>query len=226
MSQLETDGSPRAGSPRIVYVLDTLCGWCNVARPEVSKLHSILNNRVPFVALHARLFTGANTIVIDSEFLASIRNVGWTIGPRMTGQQFTESYMDMIGREGHVVDSSLTSHGSAAAARLGGETTAFRYAERLQSLVFDEGRDPDDIDTIVTATMQLDCDLSSFRAVLDEPATAARALDDAQLARQLQRAVGASGTPTLLFQSVDGSARLLDPYSSVRSLAVLDDALG
>ena len=103
---------------RIIYVYDTLCGWCKVVRPEIVRLFDAVGYDLPVVVLHRRLFVGVHVPVIDEAILQKVRRVGWKAGPLLTGQQFSEAYIDLIQRADFNHDSHLTALACAAAQRL------------------------------------------------------------------------------------------------------------
>jgi len=212
-------------NPSIIYIFDTLCGWCNVARPEVNKIFEALGGEISLIPMHRRLFTADYIPSIDASFLQKVRRVGWKVGPEMTGQKFSEAYVELITNPNFRHDSLLSSIGCAAAYSLTDSKQAFRYAEHLQSLLFDHGKNPNLEATLIEAADLTGIEKSSFKKSLGQEETFELAISFAVEAESLQRRTRANGVPVLLLDTGNDLVSL-DPYHADETLSQVQRSLG
>ncbi|MDK3019767.1 DsbA family protein [Pseudodonghicola flavimaris] len=201
---------------RLIYVYDTLCGWCFVARPEISKLHAALPPDFEFRTLHAHLFTHDHPFPINDATLAMVKEVGWKVGPEKTGARMSEAYVSLLQTPGLVHESGLSARAAAAADSLD-PARAYDFEMALQGAVFEQGADFRDPQVVLTNWTAVGGAPDAMERALADPETEKRQLETARMAHALLARVGARGTPTLILEH-QGRLSLLDAFDS-------DDAL-
>lgn len=223
----------------ILYLTDTLCGWCNIARPVINKLVAALpdlrkefGTGIDFEMLHVRLFVDDYVPEVSEAMVERARHVGFKAGPRLTGQQFSEAYIELLQTPGYRHDSHLSSLGFAAVSRLSDNDTAWRYAETLQSRVYDHGEAASDKATLLRAAnilLEAHSDtfsLADFEAALDASETLALALKTAEQGAAWMEKADVSGAPALLLIDAQSDEAIpLDPYRAGKNVAMIQELL-
>lgn len=206
---------------RVTYVFDVMCGWCHVSRPLVDKLFRELD-RFPEVecqALHRRLFTGAHILTISPAFVAEVRRVGWTVGPKMTGQHFSEELVTLITRPGFRYESHWSSI-ACAAVEFTNPERSFEFSRALQKAFFEKGRDVTDPNECLKVVDELGLPMNAVAYEMEGEQTRNRAEAAAAAGRLLQSRVGSSGVPALVAE-LGERATSLPHYEPERALGLI-----
>ena len=208
----------------LIYITDTLCGWCNIAKLIVEQLFEKYHEQFPFTLLHRRLFVDDNILVMDDPFLQKVRRIGWPRSPQMTGRTFTEAYFNLIQQEGFQHESHMTALAVAAAASFLDRDGVTRFAGRLMQLVFDDGRDPNTYSLFEQAAVEFGIDADKFEQEFSAETTLEKALADSQLAIEIQSIIGSQGVPALVLRQGNQLTKLA-PYNFDQAVANIENSL-
>lgn len=185
---------------KFTIIYDTYCGWCYGAAPV---LEVLVSSGAEVELLHRQLFSGANAYKIADGFGAQAIRIDAQIG-KLTGQEFSKTYMDKILRS---KDETLNSELTAQAAVLihdKGPQAELSLAARLQKQRFVDGVSASDRSAVVNALIaegvpaQVADQIGSvdLRHMADKKA---------QQAAHLMMQHGGRGVPTVLSAGRDGS---------------------
>lgn len=123
---------------QITYLFDPLCGWCYGAGPALGRLAALDGITVKLAP--TGLFAGAGARPMDASFAAYAWQSDQRIG-RLTGQPFSEDYrLKVLGAEGGLLDSALSTLGVIAAG-LEDSARELDILKRLQAARWRDGRD-------------------------------------------------------------------------------------
>lgn len=210
---------------RVTYVFDVMCGWCHVSRPRVDELFQELAKypQVECTTLHRRLFTGPHVMMITPGFLAEVRRVGWTVGPKMTGQHFGEELVTLISRPGFSYNSHWSSLACAAVEQVVPDR-AFEFSRALQRAFFERGVDVTTPQGCSRVVEESGLPLTKIANEMLSEETLNRAQAAAAAGHALQGRVDARGVPALVAEYGD-RAVLLPHYEPQQALSILQNAL-
>lgn len=209
---------------RIIYVYDTLCGWCHVVSPIIDRIYDYAAEKgIAFEHYHSRFFTENNIPEMNNDFLDKIKRVGKKLAPKMTGITFSDEYIELCSSEDFVYHSNLTSLGVAAAKILddnGAKT--FMYSKRLQESIFQYGKNPNDLETILNAADEIYY-LNDFNDQLKDAITRKNAINESVVARELGYRFGEKGIPYIYYYK-DSDMRFvkLDPFDFDKTLEMIE----
>ena len=197
-------GTPRA---TLHYIHDPLCGWCYAAAPLVEAAR-----RVPglVIAWHAGgMMAGPARRAITRQWRDYVLPHDQRIAA-LTGQPFGAAYVDGLLRDTTaVMDSEPPITALLAAEALHPGSGGLDLLHRVQVGHYVQGRRIADADVLIAMATEAGWDGAAFaRAYADAqgPATQ-RHIDDS---RQLLRAVGGQGFPTLVLETATGSRQVQD----------------
>ncbi len=201
--------------PRVIYFYDTVCGWCNVARPEIDRFHQRTHNVVDFQVIHTRTHSWGYTPIIDEDRLGRIQKVDFELGKKLHGKTPSNAYLKLIAKKGY----RIKSHLSALACTVINRMTPgllFTYAHELQSAVYDRGKDPRFLGTVVEVAKDLGLDTDEFTEQIRDLRTHNETVSTALRANQLLEDLGMKGVPKLVYFGTVKVA-ILDPLAGKRS---------
>lgn len=209
----------------LVYVYDTMCGWCHVAKPRVLEVLTLARQKwqIPSTFVHRRLFTGNHVLSVTPAFIKEVRRVGWEVGPQLTGQRFGDDLVQLIQRPEFQYSSHLSSL-ACAAAEIQDPASYIEFSSALQAAFFEVGIDVTNVNATLAVAARCGYEAERFQSTLTNPATLRRALETASRGEALQREVHSSGVPTLLLVSKTKSMKL-DPYDINRVVESIERAI-
>ena len=177
----------------VTYLFDPLCGWCYGAAPMLDKL---AQDGISLDLLPTGLFSGAAARPLDEGFAAYAWSNDQRI-ERLTGQRFTQAYLDnVLNVRGTLLDSQAATLGISAA---GGHASDKRLAalKALQRARYVDGRDVVTMGGVIEVLA--DAGMTEAAQILREPTeafmTAHRALFGR--GRALFQRLHANGVPAL-----------------------------
>lgn len=137
---------------KVIYIYDTLCGWCNVARPKVIALKAKIdahndsnpNNQISFDAIHFNLFEKHHMPKLEGKFLEMVREVAFDVSPKMNGGKFSQKYIDLLSSGDFIHNSDKSSLACTVIREKLNFDDYFSYSIELQSLLFEQGISIDD----------------------------------------------------------------------------------
>lgn len=197
---------------KVIYIYDTLCGWCNIARPEIEKFLEHINGKTEFEAYHRQLFVGTRVPIIDEKFLEMVRNVGNVKGPAITGVKISERYYNMIQEKGFSHNSENSSIVASIVKKLTGSTKSVEYAHLLQKLIFDYGMNPNKKEVIDEVSRISLLNVSKINSLVDDSSIRELVDHDKNKAVEIQKRMNIQGVPCLLIEDNEKLVKL-DPYN-------------
>ena len=201
----------------VIYIYDTLCGWCNIAKPEIIKLSERMDERIKFVFLHRKLFTKGNIPKISNTFLKNIYSAGNIKGSELIGQTFSDNYFKLIEKENFIHDSGLTARAAAASIIMLGEKKSHQFMHILQSLIFDKGFDPNSKEILIEATRICKIESSQFIKFAMNTITNELLEQNLKMAITIQASLKNNGFPGL-FLKTSHKIISLNPFDSNKVL--------
>ena len=132
---------------KVIYIYDTLCGWCNVARPKVVALKTKidehnekhLDNKISFDAIHFNLFEKHHMPKLEGKFLDMVKEVAFEVSPKMDGGKFSQEYIDLLSAGDFIHNSDKSSLACTIMREKLHFDDYFSYAMELQALLFEQG---------------------------------------------------------------------------------------
>lgn len=178
---------------KFTVLYDTYCGWCYGA---ARVLEALASSDAEVEVLHRQLFVGANAYRMADGFGAQAIRIDAQIG-RLTGQEFSNAYMDNILRaKDEVLNSELTAQ-AAALVHDKGARAELALAARLQKCRFVDGISACDraavVDQLVAEGVPAQTAEQLGTAPLRE-----KAAQTAQKAAQLMMQFGVGGVPAVV----------------------------
>ena len=132
---------------KVIYIYDTLCGWCNVARPKIVELKAKIdehnsknpNNYISFDAIHFNLFEKHHMPKLEGKFLEMVKDVAFNVSPKMNGGKFSQKYIDVMASGDFIHNSDKSSLACTVMREKLNFDDYFAFAMELQTLLFEEG---------------------------------------------------------------------------------------
>jgi putative protein-disulfide isomerase len=183
--------------PTILYVQDSLCGWCYVFSPVMEKLYEHYAGRVNFDVLSGGMVPPEHAQPIKAK--ASYIAEAYKIAEEYSGVKFGEPYLHHIlhPAESNWVEESLTPATALCLLKAGDRRHTIGFASAIQRLHMQEGKDLSDGETYRTLAASINLDPDEFIGRLAEEDWQEEARYEFALARQL----GISGFPAVLLQA-------------------------
>ncbi len=124
----------------IIYIYDTYCGWCNIAKYNIKKLYDNTKNTHKWTFLHLNLFNNNNIIEITPQFLSMVKNVGTNIALEKTGKNFSAEYFNLLQKPNFIHQSDVSALCCATIEYINKDILC-EYSLALQNYLFDKGCD-------------------------------------------------------------------------------------
>lgn len=184
-----------ADHPEILYLFDPLCGWCYGMSPVIRQAQQAFAGRVDVSVLCGGMLTGDDVAPIESswDFLSG---AAAQIG-EVTGAEFGTAY-HAIGEAGTLLlNSEPPSRAIAVFRQLDGDQQrTIQFAHDVQTALFHDGHDLNELATYVPLLAPYDLDSATFQRLWAAPETA-------QVVRQEFATVGRlnlEGLPTTVLR--------------------------
>lgn len=193
------------------YILDPYCGWCYAAEPLVTAARALPRLEVVFHC--GGMLAGANCLVITPRWRDYIVESNQRV-TQMSGQPFGRGYLDLIEREGAVLDSEPPTTAILVAETLGGN--GLDMIEHMQQALYMDGADLGDTGMLRVLGKKLGIDEGEFDREFSSLSGAATTAH-IESSRRLLSQVGGRGFPTFALEQngelmrVDTSAWLGRP---------------
>ncbi len=161
-------------SMKVIYIYDTLCGWCNVARPKIIELkHRIdefnvknQDQQIVFDAIHFNLFEKHHSPKLEGDFLDVVKKVAFKVSPRMSGGKFSQEYIDLLSSGKFIHNSDKSSLACTIMREKINFDDYFYYSMELQSLLFEKGLVIDDYNILNSLSEKYGLDKDIFNELL------------------------------------------------------------
>ncbi|HMV26557.1 MAG TPA: DsbA family protein [bacterium] len=195
----------------IIYIFDTLCGWCYGFGPVVQRLRENYSREIPFTIMSGGLAVGDRVKPIGymSHYILDVM-------PRletMTGVTFGKPYRDLV-EQGQFVLDSLPPAVALAVCKKTKPEMAFDFASEVQSLHFMSGADTNQPDFYANVAKQFGLDGNKFILAINDPVwreTAQREFRDVHY-------LGIQGYPALVFRAGDQAYLIANGYTDFDAL--------
>ena len=185
-------------SHQLIYIFDTLCGWCYGATPIIARAKAVFGSEISISLMHGGLFTGEN-----AHPMPEIRPIALEHDRRihdLTGQPFSKEYHDNIVMNDDVVhDSTPTAIAHHAFKQLQAENL-LEFLQAAQQARFVEGQDLTGWLAYVPIVKQFGISPVQFFNRFYDSSTWVAVREEFDHCRMLLDAVGAEGFPTLLLK--------------------------
>jgi putative protein-disulfide isomerase len=125
--------------PELLYIFDTLCGWCYGAAPAISYARESFGDAVDITLLHGGLFTGEN-----AHSMPEMRNIALEHDKRiyqLTGRPFSDAYLHNIVMNDDVVHDSTPTAIAHHVVKLLAPTSLLDFLHAAQKARFVDGQD-------------------------------------------------------------------------------------
>lgn len=199
--------APGAPLPVIVYGFDPLCGWCFGFRAVIEGMQQALAGRASWEVRCGGLVTGSRERPIRE--MAVFQRRGMAAVELRTAARFGAAFTEGVLRRGEWV--SRSEPGCRAvlwADQLAGAGAAIALGGELCRLFYEDGRLPDDADSIHAAARSAGLDASSFVAGWSSPEAQAHAARQMAAARE----EGITTYPSLFLRAPEGLLTLAEGY--------------
>lgn len=185
---------------KFTIIYDTYCGWCYGAAPV---LDALVSSGATVQLLHRQLFVGANAHKIADGFGAQAIRMDAQI-EKLTGQEFSKTYMDNILRsKDEILNSELTAQ-AAVLIRDKGPQAELSLAARLQKQRFVDGVSAADRAAVIAALIAEGVSAQAADQ-LGSAEIRLKADETAHQAAQVMMQHGGRGVPTVLCSGRDGT---------------------
>jgi len=197
--------------PTLLYVQDTLCGWCFGFSPVMQALAEAFEGQLDVHVLSGGLSVGERAVPIG-QAAAYIREALGHVEAE-TGVQFGTGFQELLTAGRYRYDSTPPAV-ALALARAQAPDQALAYAHGLHQLLFVEGRNLNQSRAYEALNRAHGVDHAVFAQRFAAPEAVALAEQDYQLAQRL----GATGFPVLILSAQDELYLLCRGYVPFDSL--------
>lgn len=180
----------------IIYVFDPLCGWCYGFGPVMLKIEAAFRDRSDVTVIAGGMIIG--DLVGPIGRMAGVIKEGNPRIIELTGVEFGGAFDRMVD-EGSTVLNSLPPSRALAVCKKLKPDRALKFANELQSLFFQQGKDPSDTDVLAQAASKVGIGEDDFLELYHQDKYKRFALEDFQYSRDL----GVTGFPTVLLKKHD-----------------------
>ncbi|HME52929.1 MAG TPA: hypothetical protein VKM55_11975 [Candidatus Lokiarchaeia archaeon] len=193
--------------PELVYIFDTLCGWCYGATPALSRARDAFGDALGITLLHGGLFTGNN-----AHSMPDMRPIALEHDKRiheLTGQPFSDAYIKNIVMNDDVVhDSTPTALAHHVVKQLAPEWL-LDFLRAAQHARFVEGQDLTSWSAYVPIVKPFGISVKQFfDGFYNDDRIRTAMHEEFRLARDLMEQVVAEGFPAIVLKH-DGAATLI-----------------
>ena len=207
--------TPPATLPELLYIHDTLCGWCYGMSPVISRVQAEYAGRLYVSVLCGGMAVGARATPI-AEGWGYIKNALGDV-ERASGVEFGAPFKALAEAGAYVYDSEPPSRAIVAFRQLTQDparTVAFAHA--VQAALFRDGQDLNDAATYAPLLAPFEVDAADFRRQWAAPEMArATQQEFAAVAR-----IGVQGFPTAVLRIGEQGyvlARGYQPFEPLRA---------
>lgn len=194
---------------RLIYVLDTYCGWCYGFSPVARQL--VADPELELTLMHGALFSGDRSAPISSYGHIGAANARIS---ELTGVSFGAGYQTLLAEGSAVMNSDDAARGLMALRQIAGEDRVLEALGALQEAFFGRGLSLSEPQAYRFAAQKLGLDAETLLA--------AWASDEvADLARQEQAQVASLGInhyPCLLAVTDQGLVEVGSPTASAQEI--------
>lgn len=177
----------------LVYIFDTLCGWCWGFSPVMQKIHRFFEHQLPLTVLSGGMVTGERVGPLGPlavHILGALERV-----EHLSGQSFGPEYRRQLAEDTRIHDSTPPALALSLARDLDPDR-ALDFAHAQQEMIFVGGRDPGHVETQKDLARLMGFDPKDFVKGLKEPRRQKAVSDEFHFVKKL----GISGYPTLLLR--------------------------
>ncbi|TVQ83712.1 MAG: DsbA family protein [Bacteroidetes bacterium] len=140
MAKLNGTAIPEKEKPEIIYVFDSLCGWCYGFSPVITRIKSEMKSNADFLVLSGGMVREASPI---GEIAGYIKNA-YKVVEDTTGVKFGEKFLNDILEKGDAVFTSVPPAKALAVLRIHKPGECVEIAARLQKAILHDGINVDD----------------------------------------------------------------------------------
>ena len=195
----------------LIYIFDTLCGWCYGFGPVVQRLRENYFIEIPFTIMSGGLAVGdrVRPIGFMSHYILDVM-------PRlesMSGVKFGQPYRELV-EKGQFIQNSLPPAAALVLCKKIRPELAFKFASDVQKCHFGEGMDTNQPELYAKVAESLGMERNEF----------ALAIQDQDLQETAQREfrdvhyLGIQGYPALVFRVGDQAYLLANGYTEYDTL--------
>ncbi|MGB3182003.1 MAG: DsbA family protein [Cyclobacteriaceae bacterium] len=195
-----------------IYVFDPLCGWCYGFDQHLLRLHKKFGSDMPFTVFSGGMVVDQNVVSIaeSSEYIRkAIPDV-----EEATSVKFGQGFYDLMDKGTYRYDSEPPSRALKVFKRLGDRTKSLQFAARIQTMLFKEGKDLNDVETYLDDAHELGVDRDEFLAFFEEENMKRKTREEFEFTRSL----GVRGYPTLILRTGDTGSVLSRGFLPFREL--------
>jgi putative protein-disulfide isomerase len=186
----------------LLYIFDTLCGWCYGATPAISRAKDAFGDALGITLLHGGLFTGNN-----AHAMPEMRPIALEHDKRiheLTGRPFSKAYLQNIVMNDDVVhDSTPTALAHHVVKRLV-PAKLLDFLHAAQRARFVDGQDLTDWSVYVPIVKSFGIAAKQFfDGFYNDDMTRTAMELEFHLAREMMAEVGAEGFPAIIMKQDD-----------------------
>lgn len=188
--------------PELIYIFDTLCGWCYGAAPAVSRARDSFGDAIDITLLHGGLFTGEN-----AHSMPEMRYIALEHDKRihqLTGRPFSDMYLhNIVMNDDMVHDSTPTALAHHVVKHLA-PTSLLDFLHAAQKARFVDGQDLTNWSTYIPLVKPLGITPKQFfDAFYNDTGIRIAMEEEFRLAREMMAEAGSEGFPTIVLKHTD-----------------------
>jgi putative protein-disulfide isomerase len=189
---------PGSPLPVLVYGFDPLCGWCFGFRPVIEGLLRALDGKVRWEVMCGGLVTGSRERPIRE--MAAFQRRGMAAVELRIPARFGAAFREILARGDWVSRSEPGCRAVLWAERIAGPVAAIRLGGELCRLFYEDGRLPDDAETVRDVARAAGLDAAEFVASWSSPEAREVAAQRMAAARE----EGVTTYPSLFLRTPEG----------------------
>lgn len=213
---------------KVIYIYDTLCGWCNIARPSIIALKNKIdeyndnnpNNLINFDIIHFNLFEKHHSPKIEDGFLDMVKKVAFEISPKMNGGKFSQKYIDLLSSGKFIHNSDKSSLACTVMRERVNFDDYFNFSMDLQTSLFEEGVMIDDQKVLDDLSEKYALDKEVFNDLLVSKEIMEIKNYNKLIVSNYMNQKRVQGVPILIMQDGD-DLEALNPYNLEEVLSII-----
>lgn len=198
--------------PTLLYLQDTLCGWCYGFGPVMRRVQEIWSDRVDIQVMAGGMVVGERVGTVGDR-VDVLRDAYRRIG-ESTGAVFGTAYVDGVLEEGTAILDSVPGAKALMTFKTFDPERAVGFAHRLQQAIYRDGMSIVDEGTFAVLAEEYGLDVDEFLTTLHDEQIAV--MVDEEFA--FVSSMGISGFPTVILVKEDQAMILAEGYATYEEM--------
>ncbi|MCL2567384.1 MAG: DsbA family protein [Alphaproteobacteria bacterium] len=214
---------------KVIYIYDTLCGWCNMARPKIIALRNKINEyndgsseKIHFEAIHYNMFEKHDISQLNGDFLEMVKRVAFEVAPKMQGGKFSQEYINLLSSGKFIHNSDRSSLACTVMREKLNFDDYFDFSMELQAMLFEQGIAIDDMNVLEALSEKYGLDAEVFAEALVSEEIMKIKNYNKSAATAFMNQQGINGVPALITENSGGELSSLNPHNLGKTLQILN----